>query len=621
MRSLPFLLIASFVLVLMAAEANADKEPKWSYSAELWTSSVAISADGEYVVAGSYFPHNIYLFNKDSSTPLWSYSTENMVNSVANSVAISADGEMIAAGSDKVYLFDRNSSTPRWSYLADGNVNSVSISADGEYIAATSNAYFNSDCKIYLFDKDSSTPLWSYTTGKSVDSVAISANGEYIVASTGWNDDYNNIYLFDKNSNTPLWNYTTTAYVSSVAISADGEHIVAGLYRNITLFNKNSSTPLWSYSTEYMVRSVAISADGEYVVAGGSKYNIYLFDKDSNTPLWSYETGNEVVSVAISADGEYVVAGTDYNDKCYSFEKNSGTPLWSYDTGGGLDSVAISADGEYVIVGSWDNYLNNQNIWFFDNIIPPTATIDSIFPSPAGKYENITFRGHGTDEDGNITGFFWTSSIDGNLSTEANFSIRVLSLGHHNITFRVQDNDGFWSLSQSTSLWIYAVPVALANDITLFLDWNDEAPKNKVKPGDEVTFKGGGNDEDGEIVLYEWDFNGDGTFDWSSEKAGSTTFVYNNEGTYIAVFQVTDNDGFTTTDSRVITVSSEDEEPLAGQCTCPDGSKGQMVGPADDDGVDDGCLCAISEEDSSLPSISLIPALITIGIIALRRRY
>jgi hypothetical protein len=64
----------------------------------------------------------------------------------------------------------------------------------------------------------------------------------------------------------------------------------------------------------------------------------------------------------------------------------------------------------------------------------------------------------------------------------------------------------------------------------------------------------------------------------------------------------------------------DDEETLAGQCTCPDGSNGQMVGPADDDGVDDGCLCAINEDDS-LPSISLIPALIAIGIIALRRRY
>jgi hypothetical protein len=63
-----------------------------------------------------------------------------------------------------------------------------------------------------------------------------------------------------------------------------------------------------------------------------------------------------------------------------------------------------------------------------------------------------------------------------------------------------------------------------------------------------------------------------------------------------------------------------DEEPLAGQCTCPDGSIGQMVGPADDDGVNDGCLCGDSEDESPLPSVSMISALISIGLIAVFRR-
>ena len=63
-----------------------------------------------------------------------------------------------------------------------------------------------------------------------------------------------------------------------------------------------------------------------------------------------------------------------------------------------------------------------------------------------------------------------------------------------------------------------------------------------------------------------------------------------------------------------------DEELLAGQCTCPDGSIGQMVGPADDDGVDDGCLCGDSEDESPLPSVSMISALISIGLIAILRR-
>ena len=39
-----------------------------------------------------------------------------------------------------------------------------------------------------------------------------------------------------------------------------------------------------------------------------------------------------------------------------------------------------------------------------------------------------------------------------------------------------------------------------------------------------------------------------------------------------------------------------------------------------DDGVDDGCLCEDSEDESPLPSVSLISALISIGLIAILRR-
>ena len=53
-----------------------------------------VTSDGEYIVAGSE-DFKVYLFDKDSSTPLWSYTTGDYVESVA----ISADGEYIAAGS------------------------------------------------------------------------------------------------------------------------------------------------------------------------------------------------------------------------------------------------------------------------------------------------------------------------------------------------------------------------------------------------------------------------------------------------------------------------------------------------------------------------------------------
>ena len=42
------------------------------------------------------------------------------------------------AGADdnKVYLFDKDSSTPLWSYVTGENVRTVAISADGVYITA-----------------------------------------------------------------------------------------------------------------------------------------------------------------------------------------------------------------------------------------------------------------------------------------------------------------------------------------------------------------------------------------------------------------------------------------------------------------------------------------------------
>lgn len=70
--------------------------------------TVAISTDGEYLAAGSA-NNKVYLFERGSSTPLWSYTTGNYVMSVA----ISADGEYTVAGSldNKIYLFDCNPPT------------------------------------------------------------------------------------------------------------------------------------------------------------------------------------------------------------------------------------------------------------------------------------------------------------------------------------------------------------------------------------------------------------------------------------------------------------------------------------------------------------------------------
>ena len=77
----------------------------------------------------------------------------------------------------------------------------------------------------------------------------------------------------------------------------------------------------------------------------------------------------------------------------------------------------------------------------------PTASIDSVLPSKDSYIlgENIEFIGSGTDPDGDIVAWDWSSDIDGTLSTSANFSTSSLSAGTHNIYFKVQDDKGNWS--------------------------------------------------------------------------------------------------------------------------------------------------------------------------------
>jgi hypothetical protein len=75
----------------------------------------------------------------------------------------------------------------------------------------------------------------------------------------------------------------------------------------------------------------------------------------------------------------------------------------------------------------------------------PVAYIDSVSANTAIIGDVVSFRGHGTDQEGNVVAYEWRSSIDGVLSTMAEFSTSDLSVAKHTIYFKVQDNIGDWS--------------------------------------------------------------------------------------------------------------------------------------------------------------------------------
>ncbi len=81
----------------------------------------------------------------------------------------------------------------------------------------------------------------------------------------------------------------------------------------------------------------------------------------------------------------------------------------------------------------------------------------------------------------------------------------------------------------------------------------DAGPDLKISPGSQAVFFGTATDHDGTVVLYEWDFDGDGIFDYSASD-GIASHVYDDDGFYLVILRVTDNEGATGFDETVVTV-------------------------------------------------------------------
>ena len=76
-----------------------------------------------------------------------------------------------------------------------------------------------------------------------------------------------------------------------------------------------------------------------------------------------------------------------------------------------------------------------------------------------------------------------------------------------------------------------------------------------VKVGEVFSYGGSGSDIYGQIVSYEWDVDGDGTYDMLCPNCGMDSYQFDSPGTYQATLRVTDNDGATDTDVCTVTVS------------------------------------------------------------------
>ncbi len=438
---------------------------KWNVTTAETVYSVAISADGKYMVFGTAVGtgYELCLKKVSNNQTIWTYNFAEEISSVA----ISADGKYIAAGGVNpgvvgLLLFNNSIPTgakePIWTFDTGNDCYMVDISADGKYIVAgtenTGVLLFNNSIPV-----GAKKPHWhnDILTGTAEPwSVAISADGEYIVV--GRSPGSSSGVLFFNNSyhsgtdKLPEWNYTTGVSVKSVAISAKGEYVAAGCVQNVGgqelfIFNKSADGGNPEWSLEYAaaaIYSVALSADGEFIATGsslGGDGEVVLYSNSKQNSEWSGITEGVVNSVDITADGKYVVAGTDYDasatanirqNTIFLFnitEDNPGNgnelPEWAFNTSDDVNSVSISSWGNYIGAGGDEgNGAAGEALLFYHARpipkggyavterwnYPSTATVNVVAVSANGKYMVA-----GTDMDpvGPEIFFFNTSDHDG----------------------------------------------------------------------------------------------------------------------------------------------------------------------------------------------------------------
>jgi len=174
--------------------------------------------------------------------------------------------------------------------------------------------------------------------------------------------------------------------------------------------------------------------------------------------------------------------------------------------------------------------------------LPPNADFDY---DPSNPYTNdvIQFTDLSTDSDGTIVSWDWDFG-DSQTSSNQNPTHSYPENITYTVTLTVTDDDSATDSISKDIIVLNQNPVADAN-----------GPYFGIVGTPIIFDASGSSDNDGSIVLYEWDWDNDGTYDDSS---ADPTITHQWEAEYSGTvrLRVTDDDGGTDTDTTTVDVTA-----------------------------------------------------------------
>jgi hypothetical protein len=267
------------------------------------------------------------------------------------------------------------------------------------------------------------------------------------------------------------------------------------------------------------------------------------YDIDGNG-VWDVP-GNGVASTSKTLTYYYKEPGTyTVIVQLTDMDGSTGTALADVVIGKGIGNGSIKAP---------DTVKNNDSVFQKAMaskkivIVNNAAHVNAGGPYRTGVNKDLALWGTADDIDNSIIQYAWDADGDGVIDitskTSAAMNYRFKHAGTYTAIFIITTDDGK-KVTDSTTIEVEnKSPKAFAGD--------DIVSHRNGK----ITLSGTGNDEDGVIVSYEWDFDGNGNFDWISKENGTVTHSFTNYTS--AILRVKDSDGAAAYDTLRIIICPE----------------------------------------------------------------
>jgi roadblock/LC7 domain-containing protein len=266
-----------------------------------------------------------------------------------------------------------------------------------------------------------------------------------------------------------------------------------------------------------------------------------------------------------------IFAGEEFSLKCGIAGRAAVTSyMWRFDGAGDLLAVktdipqvtaTLEKTGEFVVtceVMGDAGLLATQAVKV--NVVPGQVAVSAGGPYKAMLNKPVKLLGNAKSRKGKITQYEWYLTHSGRpdyvLFENAAISHAFPKSGDHKAVFAARLADGTAASDTATVSVGSLRPVANAGAAVV--------PRSNGK----AKLNGTGSSPDGKIVKYEWDFDGDGAFDWRSELSGQAEHVFKAFAT--PVLRVTDAEGNTAEDTTRVVICPKDMATVESGKFCVD---------------------------------------------------